>query len=101
MTYLIWILIFVWLPASLLWIIVRPGRRTIKVALLLGVTSLVLFPIIEYLIIRYTMVLQPGKHLGIQILTLPLEDYVFFLAYPLFVFPVVIIVEQVMKERSK
>lgn len=60
-----------------------------------------IFPIIEYFIVRDTMILNPGKNSNLKLFTMPLEDFVFFFTYPLFTIPVVIQVERWVNGTAK
>jgi lycopene cyclase domain-containing protein len=101
MTYLLWIATCIWIPALVLWMLARPGFRTGRATLALSVPIVFTFLLTEYFIVRYPMVLTDGKYLGVRMLGMPIEDFVFFFTYPLLVVPVIVLIEQLVGRRGK
>lgn len=94
MDYIYWLFFTIWIPALLLWQFVRkPKTDKVKLAARLGVIVLITQLPVEYLTLRYPMVMGEGHYLGIRFLTFPVEDFLFFLTIPFLVFALVHIID--------
>ena len=100
MDYLYWLLFTIWLPAFVLWLLVKkPRDHKVKLAAHLVFAVLITQLPIEYLILRYPMVMGEGHYLGIRFLNFPIEDFLFFLTFPLLVFALVNIFDDYLSAR--
>ena len=74
----------------MLWLLVKkPRAHKVKLAARLAFVVLITQLPIEYLILRYPMVMGEGHYLGIRFLNFPIEDFLFFLTFPMLVFALV------------
>lgn len=100
MDYLYWLLFTIWLPALVLWQLVKkPRAHKVKLAARLGIVVLITQLPIEYLILRYPMVMGEGHYLGIRLLNFPIEDFLFFLTFPLLVFALTYIIDDYLPSK--
>ena len=94
MDYLYWLFFAIWLPAFVLWQFVKkPRKQKLKLTAKLGIIVLLTQLPVEYLTLRYPMVMGEGHYLGVRLLTFPIEDFLFFLTIPFLVFALVHIVD--------
>jgi lycopene cyclase domain-containing protein len=94
MDYLFWLAISVWLPAGILWAYLkRPMEPKLKATFRLAIITVISYLPVEYLTLRYPMVMGEGHYLGIRLLTFPLEDFLFFLTIPFLVVGIVYFVD--------
>lgn len=94
MNYLYWLFLTIWLPSIILWQFVKkPIRPSLKRAARLGVIVLITQLPVEYLTLRYPMIMYSGHYLGVRILSFPVEDFLFFLTVPFLVFPLARLVD--------
>lgn len=100
MDYLYWLLFTIWLPALVLWQLVKkPRAHKVKLAARLVIVVLITQLPGEYLILRYPMVMGEGHYLGIRLLNFPIEDFLFFLTFPLLVFALTYIVDDYLSSK--
>lgn len=100
MDYLRWLLFGIWLPAAVLWLFVkRPVGSKLKMAAKLGAIVLVTQLPVEYLTLRYPMVMGEGHYLGIRLFLFPLEDFLFFLTIPFLVFALVHLIDDYVTKK--
>jgi lycopene cyclase domain-containing protein len=100
MYYLYWLGLTIWLPSIILWLFVKnPILPGLKSSARLGVIVLITQLPVEYLTLRYAMVMYDGHYLGIRILSFPVEDFLFFLTIPFLVFPLAGLVDDHLSSR--
>ena len=100
MGYLYWLLFTIWLPAFVLWLLVKkPRAHKVKLAARLSFVVLITQLPVEYLTLRYPMVMGEGHYLGIRLLNFPIEDFLFFLTFPMLVFALVHIVDDYLPSK--
>ncbi len=99
MTYLYWFTIFIFIPTSLIWIIFRKTLfkypRTIALSLVISAVISYFWDI--WAIGEKVWVLNEEKLLGVKILSLPFEEYLYIIFVTLFSLSISLI----LKERIK
>ena len=87
MNYLLWLVVTIWFPALVLWVMVKkPFLPKLKIAYRLAILVAVTNLVVEYFILKYPMLMGHGNFLGIRIGIFPIEDILFFLTSPILVF---------------
>lgn len=103
MTYLLWLIYFVWIPTSVIWLFQYKLLWKYKKTLLFAMTAALIFSIPWDLLAVKTNIwyFPQGHNLGLFIFSLPLEELLFMTTVTLLAGSVAIISKYTLDKKTK